>query len=88
MFDFESEAENMLHYNQSSVPEYNISGLAVPTVLVQGGNDWLGTYGLTGQNHFKADIEETNLISWHIYFSIFRVSCPLKLHFAKCNLWF
>jgi len=42
MFDFESSSENFAHYNQSTVPEYDISGLSVPTVLVQGGKDWLG----------------------------------------------
>ncbi|KAL5260544.1 hypothetical protein ACHWQZ_G010625 [Mnemiopsis leidyi] len=41
-YDYESVTKNMLHYGSPYPPQYNISGLSVPTVLVMGGNDWLG----------------------------------------------
>ena len=34
----------MARYNQTSPPLYDISKMRVPTVLVAGGNDWLGKY--------------------------------------------
>ena len=33
---------NMAHYNSTTPPEYDISGIAVPVALVAGGNDFLG----------------------------------------------
>ena len=41
MFDFGSKKENMEHYGTPYPPEYNITGLKVPTVLVTGDNDYL-----------------------------------------------
>ena len=41
-FDYGSAEANMARYNQTTPPQYNISALQVPTVLVTGGNDWLG----------------------------------------------
>ncbi|XP_063679029.1 lysosomal acid lipase/cholesteryl ester hydrolase-like [Bolinopsis microptera] len=41
-YDYESVTKNMLHYGSPEPPLYDISGLSVPTVLVMGGNDWLG----------------------------------------------
>ena len=34
----------MARYNQTTPPLYNITNMRVPTVLVAGGNDWLGQW--------------------------------------------
>jgi len=41
-FDFGSAKENILHYNSSTPPQYNVSQLNVPTMFAAGGNDYLG----------------------------------------------
>ncbi|KAL5252666.1 hypothetical protein ACHWQZ_G015442 [Mnemiopsis leidyi] len=41
-FDYGSGKANMARYNQTSPPLYDISKMRVPTILVAGGNDWLG----------------------------------------------
>ena len=43
-FDYGSEKANMARYNQTTPPLYNITNMRVPTVLVAGGNDWLGQW--------------------------------------------
>jgi len=40
MFDF-GEKENMVKYNQSDAPLYDLSKFNIPSVLYSGGNDWL-----------------------------------------------
>jgi len=42
MYDYESVTKNMLHYGSPYPPVYNVSALSIPTVMVMGGNDWLG----------------------------------------------
>jgi len=41
-YDFEDPQANVRAYGQTTPPEYIITGLNVPTVLVAGGQDWLG----------------------------------------------
>lgn len=40
-FDYGSKG-NLERYNSTVPPQYNIGALTVPTILVAGGNDWLG----------------------------------------------
>ena len=41
MFDYGSCKENMLHYNQTKAPEYDITRVNVPVALYWSQNDWL-----------------------------------------------
>ncbi|XP_023422444.1 lipase member N [Cavia porcellus] len=42
-YDWGSEAENMLHYNQSQPPVYDLTAMTVPTAIWAGGQDILVT---------------------------------------------
>ncbi|XP_004680955.2 PREDICTED: lipase member N [Condylura cristata] len=42
-YDWGSEAENMLHYNQSHPPQYDLTAMKVPTAVWVGGHDVLIT---------------------------------------------
>ena len=41
MYDFGSLKENMLNYNQTTPPAYNLTQIKVPVALYSGSNDWL-----------------------------------------------
>lgn len=41
MYDYGSEKDNLLHYNQSVPPVYNVSTINIPTYVYSGENDWL-----------------------------------------------
>ncbi|XP_063681628.1 gastric triacylglycerol lipase-like [Bolinopsis microptera] len=40
-YDFGSPDENLKHYNSTTPPTYDITGLNIPTALIAGGNDFL-----------------------------------------------
>ncbi|UJR20978.1 hypothetical protein I4U23_024084 [Adineta vaga] len=40
-YDYGSPQKNQLHYNQTTPPEYNISGSNIPTAIFWSGKDWL-----------------------------------------------
>ncbi|GFN80904.1 lipase [Plakobranchus ocellatus] len=40
-YNYGSSESNMLHYNQTTPPEYNIDNITVPVVFFSGGDDWL-----------------------------------------------
>ena len=41
MYDYGSEKANILHYNQTKPPSYDLTQVRVPTALYSGANDWL-----------------------------------------------
>lgn len=41
-WDFGNEKENIVHYNSTTPPQYDVSTLNVPTMFAAGGNDFLG----------------------------------------------
>ncbi|CAB3983685.1 Hypothetical predicted protein, partial [Paramuricea clavata] len=40
-FNYYDEKENLVHYNKTEPPTFNMSNVRVPTVLYYGSNDWL-----------------------------------------------
>ena len=44
-FDYGSEEANMKHYNQKTAPEWNVADWDIPTTLIGGGKDDLGSKG-------------------------------------------
>ena len=62
-YDYGSVKKNMIHYNSSSPPEYDISTLGVPTALFSGGNDFLAdprdVAWLEGQLHPSVVVSNT-----------------------------
>ncbi|CAF0842296.1 unnamed protein product [Adineta ricciae] len=40
-YDYGSPQKNVLHYNQTTPPEYNLSGSHIPTAIFWSGKDWL-----------------------------------------------
>jgi hypothetical protein len=50
MYDYGSEKENNLHYNQTKPPVYDVSKVKLPVGLYCGGADWL------------ADLDDVNLL--------------------------
>ena len=41
MYDFGVPSENVLHYNQTTPPIYDLTQVKVPVALYSGTNDWL-----------------------------------------------
>ena len=57
MYDY--EAKNVEHYGDYTPPEYDVTKVKVPTVLVQGTQDWLATVKVSGHS-IPCDINVVN----------------------------
>ncbi|VDO29030.1 unnamed protein product [Onchocerca flexuosa] len=67
MYDYGSVKKNMMHYNMSTPPLYNLSLINVPVYLYSGENDWIAD---------KRDIQAINfdLLLLHQKFTLSIIS--------------
>ncbi|XP_063163515.1 lysosomal acid lipase/cholesteryl ester hydrolase-like isoform X2 [Candoia aspera] len=79
---------NMLHYNQDSPPEYNVSAMTVPTAIWSGGNDWVS--GPEDVNQLIPQIP--NLIykkcitEWNHLDPVFGLDAPVQVYYEILKL--